>query len=85
MKQWIKLIIYIFKKKKWKLWKCVFGFHVFDWFEWSRNFESPSVINFHCARCQDVIKTIPFDDIPEIQRNHILDISNEIKRAVEEE
>jgi len=78
---WIKLIIYMFKKKKWKLWKCILGFHIFDWYEWSRNYENPSVANFHCARCQDIIKVIPFDDIPEEQRNHIFNICKKINKS----
>lgn len=65
-----------------KLWlsrpiKCKLGFHVFNWRE--RSFPLGSgMINFHCERCQKVIKKMPIDDIPKDKQfplpNDILDV-----------
>lgn len=78
----MNLLTYIIKKRKWKLWPCLFGKHIFDWTEWSRNFKKPHIARFHCRRCQSVIKELPFDDVDEPYRSRIFAITDEI---IEEE
>lgn len=70
------------KLNKWsfrlKLWvkrplKCIFGFHKFDWNEWSYPMCGGEV-SFHCADCQKIIKKIPADDLPYDKCEHILSV-----------
>jgi len=59
----------VFKLRRWlrRPWKCKFGFHTKDKTEWSMALGS-GLINFHCAKCQKIIKTIPLDDAPNSNR-----------------
>ena len=77
------LLLYIIRKRKWRLWPCLWPFrrHIFDWTEWSRSFDKPSIANFHCRRCQKIIKRLPFDDVPEEYRNYIFYIADSIKEV----
>ena len=47
---------------------------LFDWDEWGVSFiENHGMADFFCSRCQKLIKTIPFDDIPVEKRQLIVD------------